>query len=75
MTVETKVIKVGDSFAVILPKEIMAKLCIEQGDKMSLVKTAEGIMITSYDAQLSKQMELASKVMRENRKMLEKLAE
>lgn len=75
MTIASKVRKVGNSSAVILPREIMSKFNLEQGDAVNLVETAEGVLITPYDEKTSRQMELAAKVMRENRNMLKKLAE
>ena len=75
MKAASKVRRLGNSSAVILPKEIMARLHLEQGDEVHLVETSEGVLITPYDDQQSRQMELAAKVMRENRNMLKKLAE
>lgn len=75
MKAASKVRRLGNSSAVILPKEIMARLHLEQGDEVHLVETSEGVLITPYDDQTSRQMELAAKVMRENRNMLKKLAE
>ena len=75
MKAASKVRRLGNSSAVILPKEIMARLHLEQGDEVHLVETSEGVLITPYDDQTSHQMELAAKVMRENRNMLKKLAE
>ena len=75
MTTASKVRQVGNSSAVILPKEYMARFHLNQGDAVNLVETAEGILITPYDDGAARQMELAAKVMRENRNMLKKLAE
>ena len=75
MAKESKVRQMGNSSAVILPKEYMAKFQLKQGDAVNLVETAEGILITPYDKEMDIQMELATKVMRENRNMLKKLAE
>ena len=75
MKTESKVRRVGNSSAVILPKEVLARLHLEQGDAVHLVETSEGVLITPYDDRAKRQMELAAKVMRENRNMLKKLAE
>jgi len=75
MTIASKVRQMGNSSAVILPKEFMSRFNLDQGDKVNLVETAEGILITPYDDEAALQMELAAKVMRENRNMLKKLAE
>ena len=75
MATASKVRKMGNSSAVILPKEYMARFNLDQGDPVNLIETAEGILITPYDDGTARQMELAAKVMRENRNMLRKLAE
>lgn len=75
MATASKVRQVGNSSAVILPKDLMSRLNLQLGDDVNLVETAEGILITPYDDGVAKQMELAAKVMRENRNMLKKLAE
>ncbi|WP_206018684.1 AbrB/MazE/SpoVT family DNA-binding domain-containing protein [Rubritalea profundi] len=75
MAMTAKVTKVGNSSALILPKELMAKLNLEQGDSVSLTEVAAGVVISPYDRQKERQLEIAKKVMRENRNMLKKLAE
>jgi putative addiction module antidote len=75
MSMTAKVTKVGNSSAIILPKEWMAKLNLEQGDSVSLTDHAEGLVISPYDSKKARQLELARKVMKENRNMLKKLAE
>jgi len=75
MSTVTKIRKVGNSSAVILPKELLGRLRVEQGDEVNLIPIEDGIKITSYDENISRQMELAAKVMKENRQMLKKLAE
>ncbi len=75
MTMASKVRKVGNSSAIILPRDVMSRLRLEQGDAVNLVETSEGLLITPYDDGVSRQMELAARVMRENRNMLKKLAE
>lgn len=71
----SKIRKVGNSSAVILPKEVMQRLNLKQGDEVSIIDSEKGILLSPYNDEVSRQMELASKVMRENRNMLKKLAE
>ena len=75
MSIVSKIRKVGNSSAVILPKEIMQRLNLQQGDEVNLIDSEDGILLSPYDEKASHQMELAAKVMRENRNMLKKLAE
>lgn len=75
MSIEAKITKVGNSSALILPKEVMAKYNLQQGDTITLNDTPNGLCISPYDEEASLQLELARKVMRDNRNMLRKLAQ
>jgi len=75
MTTVAKITKVGNSSAIIIPKEIMTQLHLEQGDTVNITQTSNGIEVTPYDAQKARQLELAREIMRNNRNMLKKLAE
>lgn len=75
MALTAKVTKVGNSSALILPKELMARLNLQQGDSVSLTEVAQGVVISPYDEKKERQLDIAKKVMRENRNMLKKLAE
>ncbi len=70
-----KVTKIGNSEGVILPKEILEKLRVSKGDTLTLTETPGGIELRIYDEEFAKQMEIAERVMRENRDVLKKLAE
>ena len=69
------VTKIGNSEGVILPKEILAKLRVGKGDKLYATETPNGIEITTYNAEFARTMEVAERVMREDRDVLRKLAE
>jgi putative addiction module antidote len=75
MTATAKITKVGNSSAIIIPKDIMDRLHLGQGDLLSITQTQKGIEVTPYDAKKANQLELARKIMRKNRNMLKKLAE
>lgn len=70
-----KLTTVGNSVGVILPKEVLEKLRVSKGDTLYAVETPNGIELTPYNPEFAKQMELAEKVMREDRDVLRKLAE
>ena len=70
-----KVVAVGNSTGIILPKEIVQRLRVEKGDTLYLVETPDGIELTPYDREFAEQMEAAERVMREDRDVLKKLAE
>ncbi|MBF0415887.1 MAG: AbrB/MazE/SpoVT family DNA-binding domain-containing protein [Magnetococcales bacterium] len=66
---------IGNSTGVVLPKEILSKLRVERGDTLYILETKGGIELTPYDPDFAKQMDLAEKIMREERDVLRKLAE
>jgi putative addiction module antidote len=71
----TKVIAIGNSSGVILPKETLARLNVQKGDTLYVAEGAGGIRLLPFDQDFSIQMDAAHEVMRENRDVLKKLAE
>jgi putative addiction module antidote len=71
---QLKITTVGSSSGVILPKHVLEKLRVGKGDMLCLTETPDGFMITPYDRKFAEQMEVAEKVMRENRDALRALA-
>ena len=69
-----KITKVGNSAGLLLPKEALAKLRVEQGYTVYLTETPDGFRITPYDPAFARQMELARKLMKKHRKALRELA-
>lgn len=72
---EIKVITVGNSAGVVLPKDLLAKLRVSKGDTLFAVETANGIELTAYDPEFAAQMDAAETIMRADRDILRKLAE
>ncbi len=75
MTTTVKITAVGNSAGIILPKELLERLRVSKGDTLSVTETPDGFNINPFDGQVARQMEIAEKVMRENRNMLRKLAQ
>ncbi|MGA2728001.1 MAG: AbrB/MazE/SpoVT family DNA-binding domain-containing protein [Terracidiphilus sp.] len=71
----TKIISVGNSAGIILPKEILARLKVEKGDTLYIAETPTGIQISPYDEEFSAKMEVADRVIRRYRDAFKKLAE
>jgi putative addiction module antidote len=69
-----KITKVGNSAGLLLPREALAKLRVEQGDTVYLTETPDGFRITPYDPEFERQMALARKLMRKHRRALRELA-
>ena len=70
-----KLTTVGNSTGVVLPKEILQRLRVEKGDTLYVVETPNGIELSPYNPDFAGQMEVAERVMREDRDVLRKLAE
>lgn len=75
MTTTVKVTTIGNSAGIILPKELLEKLRISKGDTLTVTETPDGIGLSPFDEVIARQMEVAEKVMRDNRNMLRKLAQ
>ena len=75
MTKSLKIIKVGNSFGVVLPKEVLARLGVAQGDLVDLVDDPEGgVRVRRHDAGFAEQMQAARDVMKKRRAALAELA-
>lgn len=70
-----KVTTIGNSTGVILTKDILARLRVEKGDMLYAIETPNGIELTPYDPSFAKQMDLAEKIIHEDRDVLKRLAE
>ena len=70
-----KITTVGNSAGVVLPREILDRLHVEKGDMLYVLETPNGIELTPYNPAFGKQMDVAERVMREDRDVLRKLAE
>jgi len=66
--------KLGNSLAVILPKEVTESLKVEKGDALFLNETSDGFKISPYDPEFASQMEAARKIMKKRRNALKELA-
>ncbi|MGA7241974.1 MAG: AbrB/MazE/SpoVT family DNA-binding domain-containing protein [Terracidiphilus sp.] len=75
MATAIKVIAIGNSNGVILPKETLARLNVQKGDTLYLTEGPQGIRLVPFDEEFATQMEAAREVMRENRDVLQRLAE
>ena len=75
MNAKSKVIKVGNSTGVLLPKEVLTRLRVSQGDELHFVEKSNGeFTIGKYDPEFARAMELAEEIMHEDRDILRVLA-
>jgi putative addiction module antidote len=75
MTRKLKLTAIGNSTGVVLPRELLDKLRVQRGDELMVLETPDGITLTPFDPEFARQMEVAERVMREDRDLLRKLAE
>ncbi len=69
-----KLSRIGNSVGVVLPKDVLAKLRVREGDRVYLTEAPDGFHISPFDPELAHQMDVAEQVMRDNRDVLRQLA-
>ncbi len=69
-----KIIQIGNSLGLILPKEILARLKLEKGDSVFVTETPDGVAITPYSENFEAQMTAARSIMKKRRNVLRELA-
>jgi len=58
--------KIGNSLGLILPKELLARLKLKEGDRLHVIEQTErGLKLTPYDPKHAKAMKIARRVMEE----------
>lgn len=72
--VELKVTQVGNSLGIILPKDILSKLGVSKGSKITLVEQPKGFYLSSFDPEFSKAIEAAQEGMARYKNALSELA-
>ena len=67
--------KIGNSLGFILPKDLLARLDLKEGDKMHVVEQAErGVKLSAYDPKQAKVMSIARQVVVEYKDTFRALA-
>ncbi len=74
MPIALKVRRVGNSLGVVLPKEALTRLNVDEGDEIYITEAPDGFRITAADPEFAKHMELAEKGMKRYRNALRALA-
>ena len=69
-----KIIKVGNSFGVVLPREVLAKMRVAMGDQVFLTEQPDGFAIRAHNPAFVDAMSAAEAIMREDRDILAVLA-
>jgi len=74
MNAKLKVTKIGNSVGVVLPKELLARLRVGQGDTLYASEAPDGVRLTASDPDFAEKMAKAETIMREDRDILRALA-
>lgn len=72
---DLKVRRIGNSLGVVLPKEVLSRLKLHDGDKVFLTEAPDGsYRITPYDPEFEKQVKIGRKFLAKYRNTLRALA-
>jgi putative addiction module antidote len=74
MTKKTTLRKMGGSLGVTLPKEVIDRLQMREGDSLSIVDTDDGVKLSPYDPEFDRAMEIYERGARKYRNALRELA-
>ena len=73
--IELKIVKVGTSLGVRLPREVLNRMQLGDGDRLILTETAEGgYRLSPYDPSFEQELKIAEQGMRDYRNTLRELA-
>lgn len=65
---------VGTSTGVVLPKELLHRLRVQEQDFLFAVDTPGGLLLTPYDPEIEEQLKLGREILKEHRDTLRALA-
>ncbi|MEA3029801.1 MAG: hypothetical protein QOG13_1126 [Sphingomonadales bacterium] len=74
MNAKLKITKIGNSVGIVLPKELLARLRVGQGDTLYASEAPDGVRLTASDPDFEEKMALAERILREDRDILRALA-
>lgn len=74
MNTKLKIRKIGNSAGVVLPREVLARLRVSEGDAVYVTEAPDGVRLTAADPDFEAQMAVAERIMREDRDILRVLA-
>ncbi len=74
MTLELKLRKVGNSVGLVLPKEALAHLKVQEGDTVTLTEAQDGVRLTASNPEFAKSMAVFESLNRRYRSALRELA-
>lgn len=75
MVLELKLRKVGNSVGLVLPKEALAHLKVEEGDTVTLTESQDGMRLTAGNPEFAKTMAVFESLNRRYHNTLRELAQ
>lgn len=72
--IKLKITKIGNSLGVVLPKEALARLKVEQGGSLFLTELPDGYRVIAFDETIVEQVNEGRDFMREFRETFRALA-
>jgi len=74
MSEQTKIRAIGNSAGTTIPKAMLERYHLAEGDRIHLVETDEGILITPYDPDFQEAMEIYEEGSKRYRNAMRELA-
>ena len=74
MTRQTTIRAIGNSAGATIPKAMLERLRLAEGDRVHLVETEEGILITPFDPDFAEAMEIYAEGAKRYRNAMRELA-
>jgi len=75
MATVTKIVAIGNSSGIILPKETLARMNVKKGDPVYVSEVGGNLQISPYDEEFGAKMKVADDIIRRYRDAFKKLAE
>ncbi|RKX35846.1 MAG: AbrB/MazE/SpoVT family DNA-binding domain-containing protein [Verrucomicrobia bacterium] len=74
MTLKLKVRRVGNSLGIVLPKEALVQLNVQEGDTLTLTAAQDGVRLTATDPEFSRSMAVFESLNQRYRNTLRELS-
>lgn len=70
-----KIVQVGNSLGIVIPKDVLAQMRAGKGDTLYLTSAPDGLRLTAFNPRFGEQMEAAERVIGRRKNALRALAE
>lgn len=74
MPKETTIRRIGNSSGLTIPKDLMERLRLAEGDRVHLVETEDGLLVTPYDPDFEDAMAVYDQGARQYRNAMRELS-